>query len=123
MTTNEADRPSEVHSTPSGDSPISELPVIERTEKDEIVADAPEPVRSASYDPRPHTTRTRGRLALGMTILLGLTVLGAFILAWRHEALNLTIEQVNGFAAPLISTEAALLGTALGFYFGDRSAP
>lgn len=78
-------------------------------------------VRTEPFDPKPHTTRMRGWLALGMTFILLVTVIGSFLLASAHYAFHLTIEQVNGFAAPILSTEAALLGTALGFYFGDRS--
>lgn len=86
-----------------------------------------EPVRpllqvlTGPFDPKPHTTRLRGWLALSMTGIFFLTVIGAFLLAVGHCALHLSIEQVNGFTTPIISTEVALLGTALGFYFGDRS--
>lgn len=109
----------------SGESSLSAFPRVSLvpTDRDERVTQAPIPVELGPYDPRPHTTRMRGRLAIGMTVILGITVIASFALAWFHQALGLTIEQVNGFTAPILSTEAALLGTALGFYFGDRSSP
>jgi hypothetical protein len=125
MTTNEGDRPASPQERGSaGEAPIASLPeIIVRTADDERVSAAPPAVRSAPYDPRPHTTKLRGWLAIGLTVVLGVTIVALFDMAWHHDALKLTIEQVNGFATPIISTEVALLGTALGFYFGDRSTP
>lgn len=123
MTASGSDRPTASQSEGSGESLPPLPPVVARTDKDERVSKGLEDIGSAPYDPRRHTTQTRGVLAVGLAILLALTILGSFTTAWAHQMLNLTIEQVSAFAAPIISTEGALLGMALGFYFGDRSTP
>lgn len=94
------------------------LPPVEQIGKVESLE---RPVHLGAYDPVRHTANVRGMLAGGLTAAFVLTIAAIFGLVFRHDSLKLTIEQIKDFGIPILSTEAALLGSALGFYFGDKS--
>jgi hypothetical protein len=72
------------------------------------------PRRGARFD----VSDIRAYLAIGFGVILLLTVLFAFISVW----VGVEWEQLKGLLDVLLPAETALLGSAVGFYFGSRKA-
>lgn len=71
------------------------------------------------YDPRPLREKTRSRLAqilVWLLVVASLTLIGATAAGW------LTLDEAKTLAGVVFSPLIAVTGTALGFYFGGRSA-
>src|SRR5262249_32597217 len=88
----------------------------------DLTKERAEPVESLAedrpYDPAPEREQTRTRLAYGLVVLLGATILLPIIstsIAGLSAADAKTVIQVS--APPLIG----VTGAVLGFYFGGRS--
>jgi hypothetical protein len=77
----------------------------------------PTPSLSAAYDPAPQRERMRGILALLLLILVAVEVALAFLLAY----LGKPVEPLRDVLSLIFGATTTLLGSALGFYFGERS--
>jgi Na+/H+-translocating membrane pyrophosphatase len=95
-------------------------------EPDTVVAGPALSVRDV--DPREPTLgsghnidKTRAGLAIGFLAIFAVTVVAAILIAAlsSHEH----VSDVNDLLHTLIPAETALLGSAVGFYFGTRSRP
>jgi len=72
-----------------------------------------------TYDPAPLREKTRSRLALILTVLVFLIAIMLVIFLGTNL---LSADETKGLAAIVLSPIVAVTGTALGFYFGGRSA-
>ena len=62
--------------------------------------------------------KARTTLAIGLVVIFGLTVLGAFVaFLWP----GVDSSKAKDLLSLLLPVESALLGSALGFYFGTKS--
>lgn len=73
------------------------------------------PTVGEKYDPTKHREQTRGRLAVGLAILLGIVGLLLIVLT---AAKALTLDDAKDLAEAIFAPIVVLTGTALGFYFG-----
>ena len=64
--------------------------------------------------------KTRGRIALWLTWIFAGTVLATFVTAFFAQG-DADWERLSGILEVLLPAEMALLGSALGFYFGART--
>lgn len=86
--------------------------------------DEPLTPSTSPYDPAPQRERLRGWLASGLTILLAVVILLAFVSYWRvdpsisdgQRRVKDIIELLQVVFGPL----ATLVGTVIGFYFGGK---
>jgi hypothetical protein len=68
--------------------------------------------------PLPKTPRdVRAVLAIGFALLFALTILLGFFTFWWS---NKVWDDFRGFLEVILPAETALLGSAVGFYFGSR---
>jgi len=70
------------------------------------------------YDPGRDCERLRGKLAAGLVILLGATIVASFV--WIAVGWG-TADQLDALLDRFIAPLVALTGTALGFYFGGTA--
>lgn len=75
-------------------------------------------VVSEPYDPRPARESMRGVLALGLLALLGGVTALTYLLVYGQGDTAAASELLERLFPPIV----ALAGTALGFYFGGKSA-
>lgn len=73
------------------------------------------PQPGKSYDPTEAREKTRGRLAVGLAILLAIVALTLVSLVAANE---LSAEEAKDLGEIVFSPIVVLTGTALGFYFG-----
>jgi hypothetical protein len=73
------------------------------------------PTVGEKFDPTEHREHTRGRLAVGLAILLGIVGILLIVLAAIDA---LTLGEAKDLAIVILSPIVVLTGTALGFYFG-----
>ncbi|UCC87720.1 MAG: hypothetical protein JSV81_00015 [Anaerolineales bacterium] len=96
-----------------GSQNVPEQPLIEEMEVPSI-SSFQRPQIGARFD----VADIRAYLAIGFGAILLLTVLFAFISVW----VGVDWEQLKGLLDVLLPAETALLGSAVGFYFGSRKA-
>lgn len=98
--------------------PESEVPV-ETLAPDESDLKALSPREGGKYNPEAAQESTRSFLAKILVFLFAgtsvLTVLLSFIVDLENK------DKLKDFSTIIITTQGTLVGTALGFYFGDRS--
>ena len=70
------------------------------------------------YDPEPDREKVRGRIAQGLTLAVALIAVLAVILLSTGVLDKDEVDSLQAFFTPLITLSA----TALGFYFGGKSA-
>lgn len=59
-------------------------------------------------------------ITLTMLGILAMTTIGVFILYGNHKALALDVRDIHDLATTFLTSEVALLGSIIGFYFGER---
>ena len=69
------------------------------------------------FNPEPARERMRGRLAAAVVALLAGTILFSFVLVWLDK---ITVDEARTLLETTIPAEVALVGSAIGFYFGGR---
>lgn len=70
------------------------------------------------WDPEPAREKLRGYLASGLVIMLGLVIGAAWLTLWFRVAPEPEIKDLLGV---VLTPVVALVGSALGFYFGGKS--
>jgi hypothetical protein len=76
------------------------------------------PSVSPAFDPAPERETMRGKLALGLMVVLALEVGFAFAILVMHRDL---FEHVRELLSMVFGATVTLVGTAIGFYFGEKS--
>ena len=92
---------------------------LTQEEPDPAKREPARPRAGREYDPGPARERTRGYLAGGLTVLLGLIIVLAFLLVFTDEA---TVKQTKELLGVVLTPVIGLVGTVVGFYFGEKSA-
>ena len=75
------------------------------------------PAKEVPYDPEPDRDRVRGWLALALVVLLIAVILAAWATLWTGVVTEPEIKDLLGVILPPV---VALVGSALGFYFGGK---
>lgn len=75
------------------------------------------PTREVPYDPEPNRDKVRGYLAGGLVALLVAVVVAAWVTLWVGAVTEPEIKDILGV---ILSPVVALVGSALGFYFGGK---
>lgn len=75
-------------------------------------------IEKQPFDPTPQREQMRGHLAIGLLVLLAVTIAACFTTLWWGLASSAdTLQIIELILGPLIT----LVGTATGFYFGSAS--
>jgi heme A synthase len=74
--------------------------------------------REVPYNPEPNRDRVRGWLALALVVLLVAVIVAAWVTLWAGAVSEPEIKDLLGVLLPPV---VALVGSALGFYFGGKS--
>lgn len=77
------------------------------------------PAVSEAFDPEPKRESMRGWLALSLVIMLIIEICGAFtIILYKPDI----FENMRTLLEIVFGATVTLVGTALGFYFGEKTA-
>jgi hypothetical protein len=76
------------------------------------------PTRERPYDPEPSRDKVRGYLAVALIVLLAAVVVAAWASIWFGLVTEPEVKDLLGVMLPPV---VALVGSALGFYFGGKS--
>lgn len=71
------------------------------------------------WDPEPSREKLRGILAGSLVAILAAVIAAAWWTIWQRFA---TPEEVKDFLAVVLSPVVALVGSAIGFYFGGKTS-
>jgi hypothetical protein len=75
------------------------------------------PTQERPYDPEPNRDKVRGYLAIALVVLL----VGVLVAAWASLWSGLVTEpEVKDLLSVMLPPVVALVGSALGFYFGGK---
>lgn len=103
------------HIPPIEDVELSEL----QTREDDLDEFRKLEPREENYNPEKAQENTRSTLALMLISLFAATnmlmLISLFFLEYQME------DKTKDFVTIILTTQGTLVGTALGFYFGDRS--
>jgi hypothetical protein len=75
------------------------------------------PTKELPYDPEPNRDRVRGYLAAGLVALLVAVVVAGWVTLWAGVVTEPEVKDLLGVILPPV---VALVGSALGFYFGGK---
>lgn len=78
----------------------------------------PSPTLAEAYNPEPQREYMRGMLALCLVVLVGIEVSFALYTA----NIGIDLDKFREILTVMFTSTTTLLGTALGFYFGEKSA-
>jgi hypothetical protein len=81
---------------------------------EEVAAGSPPP-KSEPYDPLPERENVRGQIAQALIVLLAMLILFAFLTLWCFPSSSANLKDLLTL---LFGPVAALVGSAIGFYFG-----
>jgi hypothetical protein len=85
---------------------------------EEIDVELPrQPANEKPYDPEPRRERMRGALASGLVLILAAVAAAAWITIWARLATEAEVKDLLGVMLPPV---VALVGSAIGFYFGGK---
>lgn len=80
------------------------------------------PAVGAPFDPEPKRELMRGTLALLLIFLLAVEVGFGFLMIYLETNETHYVENMRSLMDVVFGATVTLVGTALGFYFGQRSA-
>jgi hypothetical protein len=95
-------------------TPAADGPTIE-----EVDVDLPTRPVEKPWDPEPARERLRGALAAILLVLLAAVIGLAWLALWADIA---TEPEIKDLLSVMLTPVVALVGSALGFYFGGKSA-
>lgn len=73
--------------------------------------------KEVPYDPEPNRDKVRGYLALSLVVLLVAVIIAGWVTLWTGVVKEPEIKDLLGVILPPV---VALVGSALGFYFGGK---
>jgi len=95
-------------------------PAADNPEPVELDVDLPSsPPSNKPWDPEPGREKLRGYLAGGLVVLLAGVIAAAWVTLWLRIAPSSEVKDLLGI---MLTPVVALVGSAVGFYFGGKAS-